>query len=46
MDEAYIFLNKTCQISCMVSLIEMGGIILELWQVKVDKTDFDGLMQT
>ena len=30
MGEAYIFLNETWKISCMVSFIEMGGVILEL----------------
>ena len=30
MGEVYIFLNETWKMSCMVSFIEMGGVILEL----------------
>ena len=40
------FLHETCWSSSLVSCIGKGGIILELWQVEVDKTDFNGLAQT
>ena len=43
MDEAYISLNKTCYISCMVSFIGKSTIMLEL--TEVDKTDFRGFTQ-
>ena len=37
MHEAYIFLHKHVRIWCMVSFIEKGAIILELWRVEVDR---------
>ena len=30
----------------MVSFVEKDAIILEFWQVEVDKSDFNGLTQT
>ena len=37
-----IFLQRKHGIWCMVSLYGNSSIVLELWQVKVDRTDFSG----
>ena len=40
-DDAYIFAKKT-SIWCIVSLYDNISIVLELWRVEGDRTDFNG----
>ena len=39
-DETYIFAKKTCWLWCIVSSCANSSVVLELWRVEVDRTDF------